>query len=128
MEELQKLLPKYKLELIKINSYPDYILICYKNYCSAKHIYHVHDQILIYRFIHDNMKYIEDIIKLNGYIEISAMVYHKNCNKIRINLENIILYFNDINNIVLNDPNILFDKLREFLNIQPVYKPVIKYT
>lgn len=77
MEELQKLLPKYELESHNDSVYPNSVFIYYKNYRSIKHIQHVHDQILIYKFIHDNINYIEDIIKLNGYNEVSAMVHQK---------------------------------------------------
>lgn len=130
MEELQKLLPKYKLKLYNSIGQQEYVFIKYKNYRSGKIIKNIYDQILIYKFIHNNIKYIIDLILLNGYIEDKTFCFIKGNLSIYIeynylNLVDYTIYGNTNYNKILSDPNTLMDELREFLGIDITYKPVI---
>lgn len=122
MEELQSILHKYKLELKKLTKIDLVVFRDEKmNYVGI--FEKLCKNIVIYKFIHDNMTYIEDLVILDGFEYIDQHRYKKDNKEINIYPSRITIRDNTIKK-ELCDPDTLFEELREFLNINPIYKPV----
>lgn len=128
MEDYAHLFPKYRF-ITKCYLEEDEVLIKYKNFKKSYpcEINDIINNIDLYKFIHDNLKYFIEMLLSNNFKKINDFTYKRKKLTVTLHFESICVFTGTTlrNRDKFDDPETMFDDLRNKIGANIPFKPVI---